>query len=107
MKKKTLFSIPILIIGLILLFANSCEKDEPKSAPLINTTAVTEITKTSAISGGNVTNDGGTGVTSRGICWSKNKMPTINDSKTTPIAKNRFLKHGEKLNAGGGGGGGY
>ena len=83
MKKKTVFSIPILIIGLILLFANSCEKDEPKSAPLINTTAVTEITKTSAISGGNVTNDGGTGVTSRGICWSKNKMPTINDSKTT------------------------
>ena len=83
MKNRIKISISILLIGLILLIANSCDKDEPKNAPLINTTAVTEIAKTSAISGGNVINDGGAGVTSRGICWSKNEMPTINDSKVS------------------------
>lgn len=38
------------------------------------------ITFTSAISGGNILNNGGSPVTSKGICWSINPLPTINDS---------------------------
>lgn len=34
------------------------------------TTSATSITTTSAISGGNITNDGGVAVTARGVCWS-------------------------------------
>jgi len=49
----------------------------------VTTTAVSAITETSAISGGNVTSDGGATVTNRGICWNTTGTPTITDSKTT------------------------
>lgn len=48
--------------------------------PTVVTAEVTEITSNSAKSGGEVTNDGGAEVTERGICWSKNANPTLNDS---------------------------
>ncbi len=35
---------------------------------------------TSAVTGGNVTSDGGSPITARGICWSTNQNPTINNS---------------------------
>lgn len=50
--------------------------------PTVKTTAVTDITESSAKSGGDVTADGGAEVTSRGICWSKNQTPTIIDNRT-------------------------
>ena len=83
MKRKTIFSVYTIIIGLLFVFSNSCEKDDPKSMAQLTTTVVSEITQTSAISGGNITNDGGAAVSARGICWSTNQSPTINDSKTT------------------------
>jgi hypothetical protein len=49
--------------------------------PAVTTTAVTEITKTSAVSGGDVTYDGGGNVTARGLVWSMNAEPTIDDNK--------------------------
>ncbi len=50
--------------------------------PTLTTTEVTEITQNSAISGGNISDDGGAPVTARGVCWSTNETPTIADSKT-------------------------
>ncbi|MEI7897871.1 MAG: hypothetical protein WCJ26_12605, partial [bacterium] len=49
----------------------------------VTTTAVTNITQTTATSGGNVTSDGGASVTTRGICWSTNPLPTIANSHTS------------------------
>ena len=51
--------------------------------PIVSTTAITDITYNTASSGGNVTADGGTAVTSRGVCWSTNQNPTTADSHTT------------------------
>ena len=51
--------------------------------PEITTSSVTEITSTSATCGGNVTNDGNSPITERGVCWSTSENPTINDNKTT------------------------
>lgn len=51
--------------------------------PTLTTTAVTDKTYTSAVSGGNVSTDGGSIVTSRGICWSTIPNPTINEEHTT------------------------
>ena len=48
--------------------------------PTVITASVTEITTNSAKGGGEVTNDGGAEVTERGICWSTNANPTLNDS---------------------------
>lgn len=47
------------------------------SLPSILTTMTTSVTGTSAASGGNITNDGGTPVTSKGVCWDTNPNPTI------------------------------
>ncbi len=51
--------------------------------PTVTTTSVTSITYYSAVSGGNVTNSGGLGVTARGVCWSTSQYPTINSSHTS------------------------
>ncbi|MHC1704130.1 MAG: hypothetical protein AB9846_09510 [Tenuifilaceae bacterium] len=51
--------------------------------PSITTTDVSGITYNSASSGGNITADGGSPVTARGVCWSTNQNPTVNDNKTT------------------------
>ncbi len=50
--------------------------------PTVTTSLVTSITSNSAESGGNVTEDGGTEVTARGVCWGTSENPTISDSKT-------------------------
>lgn len=51
--------------------------------PTVTTTAITAITTITASSGGNVTSDGGSAVTARGVCWSTSANPTIVDSITS------------------------
>jgi len=51
--------------------------------PSISTDSVTNISTTTALSGGNVTNDGGSTVTARGICWSMSTNPTTAGSMAT------------------------
>ena len=51
--------------------------------PTVTTTIIGEnVTETTAISGGQVTDNGGYPVTARGVCWNTLPYPTINDSKT-------------------------
>lgn len=69
----------LLITGAFLLLASSCRKDD--GIPELNTTAVTDITRTSAACGGIIISDGGDEITTRGICWSTEPNPTISDRK--------------------------
>lgn len=48
--------------------------------PSVTTTAISDITSTTATSGGNVTSTGGTTVTARGVCWSLTPAPTLANS---------------------------
>lgn len=48
--------------------------------PTVITSNVSNVTSYSATCGGEVTNDGGTTVTERGICWSTSTNPTIDDN---------------------------
>jgi uncharacterized protein (TIGR02145 family) len=73
--------------GLILLFTSallisSCKKDNP-APPVITTTEVTQISYTTAFSGGNLTSEGGATVDSTGICWNTSGNPTIENSTTS------------------------
>ena len=52
------------------------------SLATLTTTSVTSITTTSSTSGGNISNDGGAAVTSRGVCWGTTANPTIANSFT-------------------------
>lgn len=50
--------------------------------PTVTTAAVTELTATTAVGGGEVTNAGTAPVTVRGVVWSTNQNPTTADNKT-------------------------
>lgn len=51
--------------------------------PTVTTTAISDITATTAKSGGEVTNNGGFNVTARGVCWNTMGSPDLNDLHTT------------------------
>lgn len=53
------------------------------TTPSLATTYISGVSASSAISGGNITNDGGTTITARGVCWSITTNPTISNTKTT------------------------
>jgi len=59
------------------------KKPDNSTTPSITTGDVTNITTTTASCSGNVTSDGGSSVTARGVCWSTTQNPTTADSKTT------------------------
>ena len=51
--------------------------------PQIITNPVSAITPTTALGGGNVTNNGGAAVTARGVCWNTRPNPTTANAKTS------------------------
>ncbi|HQO09667.1 MAG TPA: FG-GAP-like repeat-containing protein [Clostridiales bacterium] len=51
-------------------------------APIVTTDSLTNITPVSAIGGGNVSSDGGSNVTARGVCWNTTGNPTTANFKT-------------------------
>ncbi|MBP5650378.1 MAG: fibrobacter succinogenes major paralogous domain-containing protein [Bacteroidales bacterium] len=51
--------------------------------PTVTTSAVSNITSSSAACGGNVTSDGGATVTARGVCLSTSQNPTVSDWHTS------------------------
>jgi uncharacterized repeat protein (TIGR01451 family) len=53
------------------------------TAPTVTTGTVTDITTTSATGNGNVTSDGGSAITERGIVWATTVDPTTSDNKVT------------------------
>jgi hypothetical protein len=54
----------------------------PLSLSTLTTNVASSITTTSAVSGGNITADGGAPVITRGICWNTNGSPTIANTRT-------------------------
>ncbi len=75
---------PVTLMISVLAFVVfiGCNKDD-SSIPMITTTVVSGITPTKATTGGNITSDGGSAVTARGVCWSTGANPTIADNKST------------------------
>lgn len=81
MKALARVFIVICITVIPVAFLYSCRKKP--TPPVVTTANVTAITQTSASSGGNVTSDGGAGVTARGVCWGTSPNPTVANNKTT------------------------
>jgi uncharacterized protein (TIGR02145 family) len=73
----------VIFFILTVLLLRSCKKDKPlPPIPIVETSGVFEITETTSVSGGYITDDGGSPVNLCGVCWSTNKHPTINNKKT-------------------------
>ncbi len=61
-----------------------------KTIPIVSTTIVNNILAKSAQSGGSILNWGGDSIIVKGICWSKNQNPTLN---------NFFTENGKDINS--------
>jgi uncharacterized protein (TIGR02145 family) len=73
-----------LFMGIFLIFASNCKKDDEKDKiPLLSTAEVTKVGQITALCGGNISSDAGFTITSRGVCWNTKGNPTISDNKTT------------------------
>lgn len=79
--------IRFLFIYLLIILANGCimddNQDPASQLPGLTTVTISDITTNSANSGGNITSDGGTTITARGVCWSTSEGPTIAANKTS------------------------
>jgi uncharacterized protein (TIGR02145 family) len=51
--------------------------------PVLTTTEATDITESTATSGGVITFNGGTAITAHGVCWSTSENPTVQNDKTS------------------------
>jgi uncharacterized protein (TIGR02145 family) len=77
--------IKIVVFASVVLFLfTSCNKDDEnlhsqQTIPVVSTNELTDITQTTAISGGNITDDGGSAIIARGVCLSASQNPTISD----------------------------
>lgn len=77
----------ILIVALVTIV--SCKKEVTTAplptltVPILTTTAISDLTQSTATTGGNIAFDGGFTVTTRGICWGTDSIPTLNHNKTT------------------------
>lgn len=76
---KNHFKFTGLVFIILIVILHSCKKE---IVPTLTTTAVTNITGTTATSGGTITDEGSGTVVERGICWSKGITPTIADNMT-------------------------
>lgn len=77
----------VLIIIFSTLLISSCKKKDKDNLPLptlpvLTTDTVTNVTSNTAQSGGKISSDGGSAIIERGVCWGKNKNPSILDYKT-------------------------
>jgi uncharacterized protein (TIGR02145 family) len=78
---KKILSLSVLLFTATFFYG--CKKDTQAKVPVLTTTPVTNITASTATSGGLISSDGGVAITVRGVCWSITADPTTADSKTT------------------------
>lgn len=76
--KKFIFAVTCFLSAALIL--TGCKKEDP---PVVTTAEVTEVSLNTAVTGGNVTSDGGAEITARGVCWGKIQMPTTSDNYTS------------------------
>lgn len=77
LKNKLQYSV---ITFLIMTFLCGCKKEKE---PVVQTLSISEITGTSATSGGIITDEGSSIIIAHGVCWSTKSLPTVEDNKTT------------------------
>ncbi|MRS04947.1 hypothetical protein EG832_17290 [bacterium] len=78
--KKSLFVCIMVALATVMIMSNGCKK---ATLPEVVTTEVTGVALTSAISGGEITKDGGDEITEKGVCWNISGEPTVADTKTS------------------------
>jgi len=74
-----------LFVLILPLFLFACE-DPLTKLPVLTTIQLTEIEDSTAVSGGEISTDGGYEISTRGVCWNTAPNPTTNNFKTNDAA---------------------
>ena len=69
---KTLFC----TVTVLTLLANCSKKHDNATIPTLTTAAISDIQVNDAVSGGNISSDGGSAIVLRGVCWGTSANPT-------------------------------
>ena len=77
MKKVFLLSALFIVVVFTM-----CKKDKKSSTASVTTNSINNLTATSAQSGGTITDDGGSAITKKGVCFATHAGPTVGDSVT-------------------------
>lgn len=83
-RKFGFFSVTAFLF-LIVILTVECKKNDEPTLPVLTTIEPSNITDTTAISGGKIASDGGAKLTSRGICWDVNPNPEASGRRYTKI----------------------
>lgn len=81
--KKSCYLFTLSSMFLLLTLMAGCKKEDAAKLPTVSTLAVTGVNNDSAVSGGNITSDGGAEITAKGVCWGVTPLPTIDSSKVS------------------------
>lgn len=85
-----LFRFIFLFISFSLILFSCGEKEKPE----LETLPVSSITMSSAKTGGKIINQGSYSIKSKGVCWSTNNKPTIEDYKVYVTTNNTAFNAG-------------
>jgi len=80
----------IFFVTLSVILCSSCKKAD---IPIVITVGVTEIKTTSAVSGGQISDNGGAQIITQGICWNTEPAPVIGNNKTTQTGSVSFTSN--------------
>lgn len=85
--------LPIFIISICVTILSSCDdEDEPKTIPEVVTTDISDIAASTAIGGGEITDDGNAEITIVGLVYSNVVLsPTLGESKTEGTPNGDFF----------------
>jgi len=101
MKTEYKLFISCLVVILLVGCSKTEELESDLKLPGVSTGLVTNITFKTAKADGTVNSDGGYTVESRGVCWSQNSNPTIDDyTLTSGKGKGKFNCQLENLKSG-------
>jgi uncharacterized protein (TIGR02145 family) len=79
--KSRIWFFQLIVMGLVLIIANSCKKSDQGQLPVVFTTEVLNFWPTFALCSGNITSNGGSRLSEQGFCWSTGHMPDTTDNK--------------------------
>lgn len=79
--KKSLILSSILLA--LIIITQSCKKDECVIEAVVVTMSISDVTATTALSGGEVITEGRKVISERGVCWNTAGNPTTDDNKTS------------------------
>jgi uncharacterized protein (TIGR02145 family) len=83
-KLRSILIVSAVICNLLILISCSADKSSNSpSVPVLTTAVASDISRTTAQCGGNITSDGGADIIARGVCWSTSQAPTVADGTTT------------------------